>query len=76
MTRADNDLLDTVVERLYRLRQACGPSVFQDAAGRALLAIGRSALAEAERRAAASKRHTATIIRFPVERRRGNDAHD
>ena len=52
MSRTENDLLDTIVERLYRLRQACGSRVFRDAVDRALVAIGRSALEEAERRAA------------------------
>ena len=69
MSRADGDLLDTVVERLYRLRHACGSRVFRDAVDRALVAIGRSALEEAERRAAAMHRGSATILRFPTGRR-------
>jgi len=68
--RSDNDLLDTIVERLYRLRQACGSRVFRDAAERTLVAIGRSALEEAERRAASMRRGSATILRFPIARRR------
>ena len=70
MSRTDNDLLDTIVERLYHLRQACGSRVFRDAVDRALVAIGRSALEEAERRAASMHRGSATILRFPTGRRR------
>ena len=70
MSRTDNDLLDTIVERLYRLRRACGSRVFRDAVDRALVAIGRSALEEAERRAASMPRGSATILRFPIARRR------
>jgi hypothetical protein len=70
MSRADGDLLDTVVERLYRLRRACGSRVFRDAVDRALVAIGRSALEEAERRATSMHMGSATILRFPTGRRR------
>ena len=70
MNRTDNDLLDTIVERLYRLRRACGSRVFRDAANRALVVIGRSALQEAERRASTMRRGSATILRFPIARRR------
>jgi hypothetical protein len=69
MTRADGEILDRVIERLYRLRGACGSAAFQAAAGRALVAIARTALEEAERRAASLPRKPSNVIRFPVERR-------
>jgi hypothetical protein len=70
VSRSDHDLLDTVLERLYRLRQACGSRAFQHAADRALVAIARAALDEAERQAASTNKPMATILRFPAERRR------
>ena len=73
MSRSDHDLLDTVLARLYRLRQACGSRVFQSAADRALVAIARAALEEAERRATSRNKPAATILRFPTERRRRNN---
>jgi hypothetical protein len=69
MTRADGEILDRVIERLCRLRGACGSAAFQAAAGRALVAIARTALEEAERRAASLPRKPSNVIRFPVERR-------
>ena len=73
MSRSDHDLLDTVLERLYRLRQACGSRVFQNAADRALVAIARAALEEAERHATSTNKPTAAILRFPTERRWGKN---
>lgn len=73
MSRSDDALLDTVLGRLFRLRQVCGTRVFQSAADRALVAIGRTALEEAERRAAPLHRRSATIIRFPTPRRNRED---
>jgi hypothetical protein len=76
MTGADGEILDRVIERLYRLRQSCGSDAFHAAASRTLNVIARLALEEAERRARLSKGGTAVIIRFPIEFRRRKNADD
>jgi hypothetical protein len=76
VNRSDSDLFDTVVERLYRLRQVCGSRAFHDAAGHALVAIARMALEDAERRAASLNNETATILQFPIERRLRKNVQD
>jgi len=44
----DFDLLDQVINRLYRVRYVAGSRVFQEAARGALVAIGRTVLIDVE----------------------------
>jgi hypothetical protein len=50
--RDDDHLQDRVMNRLHKIRTRLGPRAFRSAAQKALVGIGRAALAEAERRAA------------------------
>ena len=53
MPNDDDHLQNRVADRLVVIRARLGPRVFRSAARRALVGIGRAALAEGERRAAA-----------------------
>ncbi|KAA2234910.1 hypothetical protein [Salinarimonas soli] len=65
-----SDFTVLVAERLERVRRALGVRAHRDAAEKALVAIGRAAQAEAERRAArkAPTRVPGNVIRFPLGR--------
>jgi hypothetical protein len=69
MMTNDNELLDQVIERLYRIRRKLGPVVFRAAASSAQLAIARTVLEAAEKGAHHSDTWSARIIRFPLNRR-------
>jgi hypothetical protein len=59
MRNDDDALRDRVVDRLHAIRKRLGARTFRTAAQKALVGIGRAALAEGERRATSSKTRTA-----------------
>ena len=57
------DLFDEIIARLWRVRVEVSDATFRVAAGAALVAIARSVLDEAERRA--KRDPSAKVVRFP-----------
>jgi hypothetical protein len=55
MSNDDDALRDRVVDRLHAIRTRLGSRVFRTAAHKAMVGIGRAALAEGERRATPSE---------------------
>ncbi|MCW2282584.1 hypothetical protein M2323_000345 [Rhodoblastus acidophilus] len=67
------DGLDELIAKILMLRKSLGKRIYRDAITKASAAVGQTALAEAERRAAkrsGKRRPTAVVIRFPVTRRK------
>ncbi len=62
-----SDVMLELIARLVRVRDALGPDVHEEAARRAMLAIGRTVKDEAERKARAKcPRPSAVVVRFPL----------
>jgi hypothetical protein len=64
----DADLLDLIVERLWRARDRLGSAVYRAAAQAALQGIAAAILEEAERRAGVRRNQSGTVIWFPRHR--------
>lgn len=60
----DPAALAEVVRRLMTIRNRLGVAAFRDACSKALVAIGRSALTEAEKKSRAKRRHRSNVIPF------------
>ncbi len=60
------DLFDEVFARLFQIRSEVDDATFRAAAGAALVAIGRTVLDEAEKRAA--RKAPGVVVRFPLSR--------
>jgi hypothetical protein len=60
------DLFDEIFARLFQIRSEINDATFRAAAGAALVAIGRTVLDEAEKRAA--RKESGVVVRFPLSR--------
>ncbi|BBU63061.1 hypothetical protein MSC49_29960 [Methylosinus sp. C49] len=60
------DLFDEIFARLFQIRSEVDDAMFRAAAGAALVAIGRTVLDEAEKRAA--RKESGVVVRFPLSR--------
>jgi len=69
----DSQSLDELIARLVLLRQRAGTCLFREALRAARVAVGRTMLAEAERRAGLHGK-SASFVRFPDELRFRNPA--
>ena len=68
----DDDPIDTLVERLLRLRVVLGTAAYENAVLCAMVAVGRAAMSEAERRAGTRGPAPAgVVVRFPAGGRGG-----
>ncbi|MDR3422857.1 MAG: hypothetical protein P4L80_16705 [Xanthobacteraceae bacterium] len=68
----DDDLLDRLIERLYRLRVRLGAGLYEDAVHACLVAVARTAQAEAEKRAGKTDPEPGgVVVRFPPGGRGG-----